>query len=230
MKLLVISDIIVENLYNAQIYERAAGVNLVISCGDLPDEYISFVVSMLNVPAYQVRGNHSEARRPDQGILFEPGGAINLHRRVIRAGGLLLAGVDGCNRYRPGEFQYSQAEMWRHVTALLPGLLWNRLRYGRFLDIFVTHAPPAGIHDEDDLPHHGIRAFRWLVDTFQPRYHLHGHIHVYRNDQQTITPCGQTQVINTYGYRLLEIEGDYFSGTAAQGGWPYAVPDRSHRR
>jgi Icc-related predicted phosphoesterase len=81
----------------------------------------------------------------------------------------------------------------------------NRSRYGRYLDIFLTHAPPAGIHDAPDLPHQGIRAFRWLISTFQPSYHLHGHVHVYRPDSVIETRLGKTRVINSYGYREVEI-------------------------
>jgi Icc-related predicted phosphoesterase len=78
----------------------------------------------------------------------------------------------------------------------------------RYLDIFISHAPPWGIHDQPDLPHQGIKAFRWLIETFQPRYHFHGHIHVYRKDQQTATQLGRTTVLNTYGY--LETQVDLF--------------------
>jgi Icc-related predicted phosphoesterase len=91
--------------------------------------------------------------------------------------------------------------MWKHVFSLVPGLLYNRLVYGRFLDVFVTHAPPAGIHDRDDLTHQGINAFRWLIRVFQPAYHFHGHIHIYRPDEVTETLFGSTRVINTFSYR-----------------------------
>ncbi|MFZ6027070.1 MAG: metallophosphoesterase family protein [Chloroflexota bacterium] len=230
MKLLILSDTVVEAVYSTQLLALCRDVNLVLCCGDLPYSYIEYVVSVLNVPVYHVRGNHSNAEDdPALGRWLEPAGAIDLHGRVVNAGGLLLAGVEGSHRYRPGAFQYSQAHMWLHVGRLLPSLLWNRLRYGRFLDVFVTHAPPAGIHDDDDIPHHGIRAFRWLIDIFQPRYHFHGHVHIYRRDAQTITPRGKTQVINTYGYRLLEVEGIGFSGTVPPADWPRAKPDRPHR-
>ena len=58
----------------------------------------------------------------------------------------------------------------------------------------------------EDLPHHGIKAFRWLIKVFKPTYHLHGHIHVYRNDISTITEFGETQVVNCYGYRELNFD------------------------
>jgi len=91
------------------------------------------------------------------------------------------------------------------VLSLVPKLLLNRLRYGRYLDIFVSHAPPWGIHDRPDLPHQGIKAFRWFLKTFRPAYHFHGHVHVYRPDAITETRFHQTLVVNTYGYREMEI-------------------------
>jgi Icc-related predicted phosphoesterase len=89
---------------------------------------------------------------------------------------------------------------------LVPRLLWNKVKAGRYLDILVTHAPPWQIHDADDLPHRGIKAFRWLIDVFKPELNLHGHIHVYRQDTVTQTRVGSTNVVNTYGYREFEFE------------------------
>jgi Icc-related predicted phosphoesterase len=75
------------------------------------------------------------------------------------------------------------------------------LLYGRYLDVFVTHAPPWKIHDMDDLPHNGVKAFRWFDHVFQPQVHLHGHIHIYRQDAVAQTQFEKTLVMNTYGYR-----------------------------
>jgi Icc-related predicted phosphoesterase len=83
--------------------------------------------------------------------------------------------------------------------------MWNKIRYGRYLDIFVTHAPPWGIHDDNDPAHQGVKAFNWLIETFQPTLHIHGHIHVYRPGVTTETKVGRTLVLNTYGYRKLTL-------------------------
>jgi Icc-related predicted phosphoesterase len=88
---------------------------------------------------------------------------------------------------------------------MAPRLLWNRLRHGRYLDILITHAPPFGIHDGPDLCHRGFRAFLTFMRWFRPRYLIHGHKHVYRPDEVTQTSYHQTEVINTYGYRILEM-------------------------
>ena len=119
---------------------------------------------------------------------------------------LLLAGVEGSLRYREAPFQYTQVEMWGHVLSLVPALLRNRILYHRYLDVFISHAPPWGIHDQPDLPHQGIKAFSWLLRVFRPRYHFHGHIHVYRRDIPTNTRYRETLVVNTYGYLETRIE------------------------
>jgi Icc-related predicted phosphoesterase len=119
--------------------------------------------------------------------------------------GLLMAGLEGCVQYNRGPYQYTQGEYWMKVFRLIPGLMINKARFGRYLDVFVTHAPPWKIHDDVDLPHQGIKAFNWFNKVFQPTYHLHGHIHVYRNDVETVTQVENTTIINTYGYKVLNI-------------------------
>jgi Icc-related predicted phosphoesterase len=80
------------------------------------------------------------------------------------------------------------------------------MRYGRFVDILLTHAPPLGIHNGPDRPHRGFWAFLQAMDLFRPRYLIHGHIHrSYGFSTETETRYGETQVINTAGYRVLDI-------------------------
>jgi uncharacterized protein len=210
IKVLSVSDVVIPFIYSAQIAQRFADIDIGIGCGDLPYYYQEYVVSRLDIPFYFVRGNHShKIEHTAAGDHNEPQGAIDLHRRVKNYNGLLLAGVEGCGRYRDGPYQYTQDEMWMHVFLLVPGLLRNRVLTGRYLDVFVTHAPPKGIHDQDDLPHRGINAFRWFLNVFKPAYHFHGHIHVYHPDTITETIYHQTRVINTFGYRetVLEVSG-----------------------
>ncbi len=224
MKILAVSDIELGFIYNVQIAQRFKDIDMMISCGDLPYYYLEFMVSMLDKPLYFVRGNHaSKVESTSAGERTAPWGAEDLHQRVTRVpGGLLMAGIEGSIRYNNGPHQYSQGEMWSMALGLVPRLMINRLRYGRFLDVLVTHAPPWKIHDMEDLPHHGIKAFRWLLQVFKPAYHLHGHIHVYRNDIPTITQFEETQVINCYGYRELTLEAkinpNHRSVQAAEGG------------
>ena len=73
------------------------------------------------------------------------------------------------------------------------------------LDILITHAPPRGIHDAEDLPHQGFESYLSLLRGFRPTLMIHGHQHVYNRNEVTETDYEATRIINTYGYRVLEL-------------------------
>ncbi|MBN1298348.1 MAG: metallophosphoesterase [Actinobacteria bacterium] len=58
MKILIISDKVVEHIYSPTIEERFKDIDFIISCGDLPCYYLEFIVSMLTKPLFYVMGNH----------------------------------------------------------------------------------------------------------------------------------------------------------------------------
>lgn len=215
MKILALSDEVVESLYNVRVKDRFGDVDFVVGCGDLPFFYLEFIVTMLNRPVYYVHGNHDKPSQflSDGRIISRAEGCEDVETTSVRVPGpngrLLLAGLGGSIRYNPGPHQYSQAEMAQRVLQLTPTLLVNRARYGRFLDILIAHSPPRGIHDGKDPAHIGFDAFLTMMNRFRPRYLLHGHSHVYRNDIPTVTRYGHTQVINVYPYRVLEFGRDY---------------------
>ncbi|MEN6522724.1 MAG: metallophosphoesterase [Anaerolineaceae bacterium] len=208
MRILAVSDQELATIYSPQIRERFKDINLVVSCGDLPYYYLEFIISMLDINLYFVRGNHAhEVEYSENGQKMAPWGAVDLHRRAVRdPGGLLLAGMQGSIRYNNGPYQYTQGQMWNMVLGLSPLLMANRILYGRFLDVFITHAPPWQVQDRDDLPHQGFKAFRWFDKVFKPAYHLHGHIHIYRRNEITETQFFDTRVINVFGYKKLEFD------------------------
>ncbi len=212
MKILALSDQVVEHLYSPHVKDHFGDVDLVVGCGDLPNYYLDYIVSMLNVPLSHVPGNHDlppispepEGGCESRGNRTE---CANIDGLVVDERGLLLAGLGGSIRYRPdGVHQYTQREMARRVLALTPRLCWNRVRHGRFLDILVTHSPPRRIHDAEDPAHVGFEAFNRFIARFCPRYLLHGHSHVYRHGATTTTQVGPTTVINVYPYRVIEVD------------------------
>ena len=81
---------------------------------------------------------------------------------------------------------------------MVPKLILNKLIHGRYIDVLVTHAPPAGIHDQKDHTHQGFKAFNWLLKVFKPAYHFHGHIHIYDSDTVKETTFQATKIINTF--------------------------------
>ncbi len=209
MKILALSDEVVDFIYGPRVKDRFGEVDLVVGCGDLPYYYLEFVVCMLDRPVYYVPGNHdaqpiytAEGRAADCAE-----GCVNLDRAVAVEGNLILAGLGGSIRYRPnGLHQYTDAEMSARITSLIPRLWYNRLRYGRFLDILITHSPPFGVHDGGDPAHTGFKSFLAFVKNFRPRYLLHGHSHVYRPGEITRTRLAATEIINVYPYRTIDIK------------------------
>lgn len=204
MKILAVSDIVVDWIYNPKIRHLLPDINLAIGCGDLPQNYLEFVVSSLDIPVFFVNGNHSQVIAEEKQHNYYHG-AVDLHCRVKRFNGYLFAGVEGSIRYNDGPFQYSQVEMWLNVFRLVPSLLMTRINTGHYLNVFITHAPPWGIQDQSDLAHQGIKAFRWLLTRFHPEYHLHGHTHIYRPDTPVETQFGKTKVINVFGFQKIEL-------------------------
>lgn len=209
MNILAVSDRVPDHLYNSYVHQNYPDVDLLVGCGDLPFYYLEFLVSALNVPLVYVRGNHDAVPQytVDQRVLTGVQGGTDVHRRVFVCNGLLIAGLEGSMRYRPDDpLMYSESEMRWQVLLLAPHLLWNRIRYGRALDILVTHSPPHGIHDRSDRAHTGFKIFHTLMRYFRPRYLLHGHIHVYRRNVPRITRYHQTNVINVYPYYTLDYD------------------------
>ena len=221
MKILCISDQIDPLVYSPNIRERYKDCDLVISAGDLPMEYLDFIVSSLNKPLLFVFGNHNleEFRLYHRtGALASTGthlplkplppeachGTTYVGFKVHREGNLLVAGVSGSIRYNAGLSQYTEHQMLFRLLKMLPRLLVNKLKYGRFVDIFLTHAPPEGIHDKEDPCHRGFRCYLWFMRTFKPRFMVHGHIHLYDMQDVRVSRYFDTTVINAYSHHILD--------------------------
>ena len=150
-KMLAVCDEVDSRLYGNGAALRARSTpDLMLGCGDLPAYYLDYLVSKFDVPLYAIHGNHDAAPPLEGSAGFNGCGANWIGGRTVRAGGLLLAGFDGSLRYNAARTSPPQAEMHAAVRALVPRLLLNRVRYGRYLDVLITHAPPRGIHDRAD--------------------------------------------------------------------------------
>jgi uncharacterized protein len=195
LTVLAVADEISPLLYDYFDRERWRHIDLVLSCGDLPPEYLGFLCSSLDVPVLYVRGNHDSAYQMER---YD--GCINVHGRVVECNGVRVAGFEGSQRYNAGPVQYTEGMMQR--------LLWReRLRCFRSggPDIVLTHAPPAGVHDAPDLCHRGFASFVRAIECWRPQYFVHGHTHAYNRSDMTTT-VGHTTVVNAYPYTVLRIE------------------------
>ena len=206
MKILAVSDEVVERLYTLCQSGHFKDVEVILGCGDLPYPYLENLLTILNIPLFYVPGNHDPVYNPDNTLAHAEGGS-NVDMRVARFKKFLIAGLGGSIRYRPdGTNQHSQREAYFRAFRLLPRLLMNRINYGRPLDILITHSPPFGIHDEDTQSHRGIRAINWLLRVAKPRYHFHGHTHFHRqNLSPSETTHDLTKIINVFPYKIIEV-------------------------
>ncbi len=210
MKILALSDQVVHSIYSPDIRERYGDVDLVIGCGDLPYYYLEFITTMLSAPVVYVYGNHDKTQFTADGrTLNAAEGCRLIDGRCVVVNGLIVVGLGGSRRYQPNAInQYTEQEMWMRIMRLIPHLLYNRLRYGRFVDILVTHSPPYGIHDGTDLTHTGFKSLLTFMRYFRPRMMLHGHKHIYRRDARFKTRFHDTLVVNVYPSHLFEWGGD----------------------
>src|SRR6267378_872197 len=123
-RILAIADEVDEALHTDKLGRLRP--DLVVSCGDLPFDYLEYIASCVDVPVLYVPGNHDpELRSPDPTWAplrsdpprLGPQGADNADGRIVVAAGLRIAGLGGSMRYRPGPHQYTDAEMrWRALS------------------------------------------------------------------------------------------------------------------
>ena len=232
MKILCLSDYVDPLIYNQNVREVFSDVDLILCAGDLPLDYIDFVVTMLNKPTYFVFGNHN---LNDFGYYHKNAGNIpgsdhaEFNKATFGHGGtytgfkvlsdksfvitdkqtgkkrpLLIAGVSGSLMYNKGLNQYTEQQMKRKLRLMIPSLIINKIKYGRYLDILLTHASPRHIHDKEDPCHKGFECFNWFIQKFKPAYMIHGHIHLYDAREERITKTGETTVVNAYAHWIIE--------------------------
>ena len=112
MKILAISDTPSKALWDYCSRERLAGVDLILSCGDLPKKYLEYITNFTAAPILYVHGNHDGCYRTEG----EPGGCICVDDQVYVWKGLRIMGLGGSIRYNREEtFQYTEREMRRRV-------------------------------------------------------------------------------------------------------------------
>lgn len=195
MKILFLADEESKAYWDFFRREEFEDIDLIVSCGDLKAEYLSFLTTMTSIPVLYVRGNHDKYDKNP------PEGCISIEDDIFEFEGVRLLGLGGCQRYNMGQNQYTEKEMEKRVRKL-----WWKLFTKRGFDILVTHAPAYGIHDNTDLCHRGFEVFRTLIEKYQPKYFVHGHIHMNYGRQFTREDIvGNTMVINAYNHYIVEI-------------------------
>ena len=192
MKILAVSDEETPSLWSERVRDVAGDVDLIISCGDLRNDYLDFLLTMINAPLLYVFGNHDEHAIE---------GGICIDGKICEVEGVKFAGLGGSVRYRQGLNMYSESEMRRRYWRL-----WPRLWVAGGVDVLVTHSPAKGWGDLDDRAHTGFEVFNALMNRHKPKYMLHGHVHPsYGRIRREHVHTSGTRIMNVCGYRLLEL-------------------------
>jgi len=232
MKVLCVSDYVDPLIYNQNAKEIFPDIDLILCAGDLPMDYIDFIVTVFNKPTYFVFGNHNlkelhyyhkDARFMNSQFFHEETVSNHSHgatylgfthfsdeRLMIddpvtgKKRPLLLAGVSGSLKYNNGACQYSDLQMKIKLLKIVPRLMINKLRYGTYLDIFMTHASPRHIHDHEDPCHKGFECFNWFLQKYKPSVMVHGHIHLYDMREERVGKYYDTLIMNAYAHHIFE--------------------------
>lgn len=201
MKILVLADVESTYIWDHFNPDVFSDIDLVISCGDLKSSYLSFVVTMMNVPVVYVHGNH------DSSYLSNPPlGCDCAEDKVITVNGIRILGLGGSYRYKPGPFQFTEAEMKKRVRAVQ-----KKIEKAGGIDILLTHSPSLGMYETTDLPHLGFDIFNEILEKYKPSYMLHGHVHMnYSHKIKRQQQIMQTTAINGYQYYIFEYQPNGF--------------------
>ena len=168
MRILVLADEPVKRLWSEYGKEDLRQADLILSCGDLPSSYLSYLTCFTSAPVVYVHGNHDSGyeKKP-------PEGCVNAEGHVVLVRGIRILGLGGSMRYRPDvPCMYSEEEMARRIRSLR-----RELRSSGGFDLLLAHSPIAGLGDQADLPHRGFECFRTLLSEYRPRVMFHGHVH-----------------------------------------------------
>ena len=198
MKILLLADEESKYLYDFFDKSKLEGIDLIISCGDLSPNYLSFLATFSRVPILYVHGNHDVCYKDTP-----PGGCTCIDGKLYEYKGIRILGLGGSMEYKYGgaDHQYSERAMRKRIRKLEPKIMWKK-----GFDILVTHSPAYRINDSDDIPHTGFKCFRMLMEKYKPQYFVHGHVHInYGRDFVREAKYQDTTIINAYERYIIEI-------------------------
>lgn len=175
---------------------KLEGIDLILSCGDLAPQYLSFLATFAKVPILYVHGNHDHCYSETP-----PDGCICIDDDIYVHEGIRIMGLGGCMSYNYGPYQYTQQEMKKRVKKLR-----RKIKKNGGIDILLTHSPAYHLNDSQDLPHTGFEAFLEVMETYEPVLFAHGHVHInYGRDFKRESVYHKTRVINAYEKYIIDI-------------------------
>lgn len=213
MKILCVADETDPLVYSPSCKRLFGDCEFVISAGDLPLRYYDYIMTIMGKDLYYVYGNHNleqfkenvlkvqtPSHNPFNSAFTSHFGGDLIEGKCIydKRRDLIIMGLGGSMLYNNGLSQYSEKQMRWRINKLIPRLLYNKKKYGRYVDILVTHAPVFGMGDGVDICHRGFECFKTFIDKYRPKYLLHGHVHLFDENENRFYQYGDTTIINVY--------------------------------
>lgn len=197
MRIPSIADEPNEYLWSENVREALSGIDMIISCGDLPAEYLDYLATFTAAPVFYVHGNHDKSY-----VENPPTGCVCIDGKLLTYNGIRMLGLGGSIRYNnESPFQYTQKQMNLRALKLIPAIYLHK-----GFDILVAHAGAFGTGDVDDRAHVGFEVFNELIDKWQPMLFIHGHSHLnYSTKNKRLAYRNKTQVINAFEKYYLDI-------------------------
>ena len=106
MRILLLADQADPNLWEHLDKRKLEGVDLVLSCGDLPAAYLSFLTCFTPAPILYIHGNHDGRYEKNP-----PEGCTCIEDTIYVHNGVRILGLGGCMRYNRGQHQYTEKQM-----------------------------------------------------------------------------------------------------------------------
>lgn len=197
MKILVLADAESKYLWDYYDKSKLEGIDLIISCGDLAPQYLSFLATFTHAPVLYVHGNHDTCYEETP-----PDGCICIDGSIYVFNGVRILGLGGSMEYKfnGSPNQYTEAAMEKRIKKMKRTIK----KYNGF-DMLITHSPAFNINDSSDLAHTGFKCFRTLMEDYRPKYFVHGHVHInYGRDFVRESSYLNTKVINAYEKYIIE--------------------------
>ncbi len=170
-----------------KILSENTDIELICLLGDLDYYSLLELKDIDTIPKIGVYGNHCS------GTYFDVLGVQNIHLNVFEYKGLCFGGFEGCVRYKEDPY----AKMYTQDEAIKLFESFPKV------DVILSHCPPFGINDEEEIAHQGFIALKTYLDIHKPLYLMHGH--TYPKDTELVTEYRGTNIVYVYSDKVLEI-------------------------
>ena len=196
MRILAVADEESKYLYDYYRPGKLSNFDLILACGDLSVEYLEFLVTMADCPLVYIHGNHDENHKR------VPTGCICADDELVEVNGLRILGFGGSYKYRDGKYMYTEQQMQNRIRRR-----WLSIKKHGGIDVLLTHAPARHLNDLETIPHRGFECFNSLLDKYQPKLFVHGHVHrSYNHKLPQVCTRGKTIVVNAFDYCVIDTD------------------------